>query len=31
VDDAAIPGGRNWTAQQHGLAALRKSFDQARG
>src|SRR6201995_4590690 len=31
VIDGAITGGRNWTAQQQGLAALRKAFDQARG
>ena len=28
VVDGAITGGRNWTAQQQGLAALRKTFDQ---
>src|ERR1700744_3558365 len=31
VVDGAITGGRNWTAQQQGLAALRKAFDQGRG
>ena len=31
VIDGAITGGRNWTAQQQGLAALRKAFDQAGG
>jgi len=29
VIDGAITGGRNWTAQQQGLAALRKAFDQS--
>jgi len=31
VVDGAITGGRNWTAQQQGLAALRKTFDQGKG
>jgi len=31
VVDGAITGGRNWTQQQQGLAALRKTFDQAKG
>jgi NAD(P)-dependent dehydrogenase (short-subunit alcohol dehydrogenase family) len=31
VIDGAITGGRNWTAQQQGLAALRKSFDESKG
>jgi len=31
VIDGASTGGRNWTAQQQGLAALRKAFDQAKG
>jgi NAD(P)-dependent dehydrogenase (short-subunit alcohol dehydrogenase family) len=31
VVDGAITGGRNWTAQQQGYAALRKAFDQAKG
>ena len=31
VVDGAITGGRNWTAQQQGLAALRKAFDQGNG
>jgi NAD(P)-dependent dehydrogenase (short-subunit alcohol dehydrogenase family) len=28
VVDGAITGGRNWTAQQQGYAAMRKAFDQ---
>ncbi len=31
VVDGAITGGRNWTHQQQGLAALRKTFDQGAG
>ena len=31
VVDGAITGGRNWTQQQQGLAALRKAFDQGAG
>jgi NAD(P)-dependent dehydrogenase (short-subunit alcohol dehydrogenase family) len=31
VIDGAITGGRNWTAQQQGLAALRKAFDGGNG
>ncbi|MGA7803206.1 SDR family NAD(P)-dependent oxidoreductase [Bradyrhizobium sp.] len=31
VVDGAITGGRNWTQQQQGLAALRKSFDEGAG
>src|SRR6201992_1378668 len=31
VIDGAITGGRNWTAQQQGLAALRKTFDEKKG
>jgi NAD(P)-dependent dehydrogenase (short-subunit alcohol dehydrogenase family) len=31
VVDGAITGGRNWTAQQQGLAALRKTFDHNAG
>jgi NAD(P)-dependent dehydrogenase (short-subunit alcohol dehydrogenase family) len=31
VVDGAITGGRNWTQQQQGLAALRKTFDQDAG
>jgi len=31
VVDGAITGGRNWTAQQQGLAALRKAFEQGAG
>ena len=31
VVDGAITGGRNWTQQQQGLAALRKVFDQGAG
>jgi NAD(P)-dependent dehydrogenase (short-subunit alcohol dehydrogenase family) len=31
VVDGAITGGRNWTQQQQGLAALRKAFDQNAG
>src|SRR5437588_7334374 len=31
VVDGAITGGRNWTEQQQGLAALRKAFDDASG
>ncbi|MBB5046018.1 NAD(P)-dependent dehydrogenase (short-subunit alcohol dehydrogenase family) [Rhodopseudomonas rhenobacensis] len=29
VIDGAITGGRNWTAQQQGLAALKQAFDKA--
>jgi NAD(P)-dependent dehydrogenase (short-subunit alcohol dehydrogenase family) len=31
VVDGAITGGRNWTQQQQGLAALRKAFDEGTG
>src|ERR1700677_5061266 len=31
VVDGAITGGRNWTAQQQGLVAIRKAFDQGAG
>ncbi len=31
VVDGAITGGRNWTQQQQGLAALRKAFDENAG
>ena len=31
VVDGAITGGRNWTPQQQGLAAVRKTFDQGAG
>ena len=31
VVDGAITGGRNWTPQQQGLAAVRKAFDQGVG
>jgi len=31
VVDGAITGGRNWTQQQQGLAALRKSLEQGAG
>ena len=31
VIDGAITGGRNWTQQQQGLAALRKVFDEGGG
>jgi NAD(P)-dependent dehydrogenase (short-subunit alcohol dehydrogenase family) len=31
VVDGAITGGRNWTQQQQGYVALRKTFDQAVG
>ena len=31
VVDGAITGGRNWSQQQQGLVALRKSFDQNAG
>jgi NAD(P)-dependent dehydrogenase (short-subunit alcohol dehydrogenase family) len=31
VVDGAITGGRNWTQQQQGLAALRKAFEQGAG
>jgi len=31
VVDGAITGGRNWSGQQQGLAALRKAFDQGAG
>jgi hypothetical protein len=31
VIDGAITGGRNWTAQQQGLAALRSAFDHGGG
>src|ERR1700744_367319 len=31
VIDGAITGGRNWSQQQQGLAALRKAFDQGAG
>jgi NAD(P)-dependent dehydrogenase (short-subunit alcohol dehydrogenase family) len=31
VVDGGITGGRNWTAQQQGLAALRQTFDQGKG
>jgi NAD(P)-dependent dehydrogenase (short-subunit alcohol dehydrogenase family) len=31
VVDGAITGGRNWTPQQQGLAAVRKAFDQSAG
>jgi NAD(P)-dependent dehydrogenase (short-subunit alcohol dehydrogenase family) len=31
VIDGAITGGRNWSQQQQGLAALRKAFDQGGG
>ena len=31
VVDGAITGGRNWTPQQQGLAAVRKAFDQSMG
>ncbi len=31
VVDGAITGGRNWTQQQQGYAALRKGFDQNGG
>ena len=31
VVDGAITGGRNWTAQQQGLADIRKMFDEGKG
>jgi NAD(P)-dependent dehydrogenase (short-subunit alcohol dehydrogenase family) len=31
VVDGGITGGRNWTPQQQGLAAIRKAFDEAKG
>src|ERR1700693_3422949 len=31
VVDGAITGGRNWTAQQQGLVAIRQAFGQAGG
>src|SRR5205823_3585411 len=31
VVDGAITGGRNWTQQQQGYVALRKTFDQSAG
>ena len=31
VIDGAITGGRNWTQQQQGYAAMRKAFDQPGG
>ena len=31
VIDGAITGGRNWSQQQQGLAALRKAFEQGEG
>ncbi|MGH6780192.1 MAG: SDR family NAD(P)-dependent oxidoreductase, partial [Bradyrhizobium sp.] len=31
VVDGAITGGRNWTQQQQGLAALRKAFEENKG
>src|ERR1700731_3330154 len=31
VVDGAITGGRNWSQQQQGLTAMRKSFDQNAG
>jgi NAD(P)-dependent dehydrogenase (short-subunit alcohol dehydrogenase family) len=31
VVDGAITGGRNWTPQQQGLAAVRKAFDEGKG
>jgi NAD(P)-dependent dehydrogenase (short-subunit alcohol dehydrogenase family) len=31
VIDGGITGGRNWTAQQQGLAAIRKAFDGGEG
>ena len=31
VVDGAITGGRNWTAQQQGLSALLKAFEQGAG
>lgn len=31
VVDGAITGGRNWTQQQQGLAALRKAFEENNG
>jgi len=31
VVDGAMTGGRNWTQQQQGLAALRKAFDEGTG
>src|SRR3954467_12398048 len=31
VVDGAITGGRNWSQQQQGLAALRKAFDEGAG
>src|SRR6201986_2281091 len=31
VVDGAITGGRNWTPQQQGLAAVRKAFDDVKG
>lgn len=31
VIDGGITGGRNWTAQQQGLAALKQAFDQGAG
>jgi NAD(P)-dependent dehydrogenase (short-subunit alcohol dehydrogenase family) len=31
VVDGAITGGRNWTQQQAGLAAMRQAFEQGAG
>jgi hypothetical protein len=31
VVDGAITGGRNWSQQQQGCAALRKAFEQGAG
>jgi hypothetical protein len=31
VVDGAITGGRNWSQQQQGLAAMRRAFEQGAG